>query len=232
MSETGPASGPGAKAKEAVGRHAAGIVRDGTRVGLGTGSTVYYTILELAERALEITCIGTSDKTEALARERGLHVVTPGEIGSLDIAIDGADEVDPSMNLVKGGGGALTREKIVAELAEEFIVVVDRSKLVDKLGRFGLPFEVLEFGVEPVRRRLLALGAQDVTVRDTASDNGNRLLDADFFPIDEPAALGRSCHEIPGVIEHGIFPSAVVDRVCVAHEDGVQEMYPRGSAAD
>lgn len=228
MSETGPATGPGAVAKEAVGRHAAGLVSDGMKVGLGTGSTVYYTILELAERAPDITCIGTSDKTEALARGKGLTIVTPGEIGTLDIAIDGADEVDPSTNLVKGGGGALTREKIVAELADEFVVVVDSSKLVDTLGAFGLPFEVVEFGVEPVRHRLLGLGAATVTVRETTSDNGNPLLDADFFPISDPESLARECADIPGVIEHGIFPARIVEQVLVAGDGTVERMDRRG----
>lgn len=198
------------------------------KVGLGTGSTVYYTILELADRALDITCIGTSDKTEELARSKGLTVVTPGEIGSLDIAIDGADEVDPSANLVKGGGGALTREKIVAELADEFVVVVDSSKLVDTLGAFGLPLEVVDFGVEPVRQRLLALGAASVTVRDTTSDNGNPLLDADFFPIGDPVSLARGCADIPGVIEHGIFPSVIVGEVLVAADGTVETMTRTG----
>lgn len=194
------------------------------KVGLGTGSTVYYTILELADRSPDVTCIGTSDKTEALARDKGLPVVTPDEIGSLDIAIDGADEVDPSANLVKGGGGALTREKIVAELADEFVVVVDSSKLVDTLGAFGLPFEVVDFGVEPVRHRLLGLGASAVTVRDTLSDNGNPLLDADFFPIGDPASLARACADIPGVIEHGIFSAAIVGQVLVATDGTVEHM--------
>lgn len=194
------------------------------KVGLGTGSTVYYTILELADRSLDITCIGTSTKTEELAGSRGLPVLSPADIGTLDIAIDGADEVDPSTNLVKGGGGALTREKIVAELADEFVVVVDESKLVDTLGAFGLPLEVVDFGVEPVRRRLLALGATSVTLRDTRSDNGNPLLDAEFFPITDPGALARSCADIPGVIEHGIFLSATVGQVLVATNGGVEQM--------
>lgn len=224
MSETGPAHGPGAAAKEAAGRAAADLVHDGMRVGLGTGSTAYYTIVALGERDLDVRCIGTSDKTEALAREVGLQVTTPEEIGNLDVAVDGADEVDPHWNLVKGGGGALTREKIVAELADEFVVVIDESKRVDRLGRFGLPFEVVEFGVAPVRARLEALGARRVAMRETRSDNGNPLLDADFFPIDDPPALATGLAQIPGVIEHGIFPAPLVARVLLGSGDGVQTL--------
>ncbi len=224
MSETKPASGPGAAHKEAVGRHAASLVEDGMRVGLGTGSTVYYTIVELADRQPDITCIGTSERTEALARERGLRVVTPDEIGALDIAIDGSDEVDPGFNLVKGGGGALTREKVVAEMADEFVVVIDERKLVDTLGRFGLPFEVIEFAVDPVRRRLEGLGARSAKLRDEPSDNGNPLVDADLFPISDPSGLAEVLQTIPGVIEHGIFPSAIVHRVLVGNADGVREL--------
>lgn len=224
MSETGPASGPTAAAKEAVGRQAATFVDDGMRVGLGTGSTAYYAIVALAERGARIRCIGTSEKTEALARERGLTVVDPAEVDELDVAIDGADEVDPAWNLVKGGGGALTREKVVAEMAREFVVVVDESKRVGQLGAFGLPFEVVDFAVAPVTRRLRTLGARSVNLREQRSDNGNPLLDGDFGPITDPAGLAPQLAVVPGVIEHGIFPAGLVGRVLVGGADGVTEL--------
>jgi len=223
VSETGPASGPAAAAKEAVGRHAATLVTDGMRVGLGTGSTAYYAITALAERHADIRCIGTSEKTEALARERGLTVVDPAEVKELDLAIDGADEIDPVWNLIKGGGGALTREKVVAEMAREFVVVVDDSKPVECLGAFGLPFEVVDFAVAPVTRRLQALGARSVEEREQRSDNDNALLDANFGPITDPGGLAPKLAAIPGVIEHGIFPAELVGRVLVGGADGVTE---------
>ena len=148
------------------------------KVGLGTGSTVYYTILELADRSLDITCIGTSTKTEELARERGLSVLSPSDIGSLDIAIDGADEVDPSANLVKGGGGALTREKIVAELADEFVVGFEaggdgggdlrgvvRIRFMNRAEDFG--------GIKPIPVFIAAIDAiQKIKMDDFRADDG------------------------------------------------------------
>jgi ribose 5-phosphate isomerase A len=210
--------------KRAAGRHAARYVEDGMRVGLGTGSTVRWTTVALGERNADITCVGTSVATEQLARQVGLRVASPADEPELDLAIDGADEVDPHLNLVKGGGGAHTREKIVASMAARFIVVVDESKLVDRLGRFGLPFEVLEFGVPLVTRRLAALGAKNFKPRGKLSDSGNPLYDADFFPIDDPAALAVDLQAIPGIVEHGIFASEMVERVVVAGADGVREL--------
>jgi ribose 5-phosphate isomerase A len=207
-------------AKEAAGRQAATYVTDGMRVGLGTGSTVHFTIVALGERAPDIRCTATSDQTHTLATSLGLVVVSPDEIGALDIAIDGADEVDPRFNLTKGGGGAHTREKLVAQMAPRFIVVVDESKLVDHLGPFGIPLEVLAFAPGVVTARIRALGAHDVTTRDRLSDNGNLLMSAHFGEIDDPIALAAELAAVPGIVEHGIFPGAMVERVIVAGGDG------------
>ncbi len=209
--------------KEVAGRHAAAYVRDGMAVGLGTGSTVRWTIIDLGERQLDIVCVATSHQTEELATSLGLRLVAPDDVDRLDIAIDGADEVDLHGNLTKGGGGALTREKVVAELADRFVVVVDETKLVDKLGPFGTPIEVLPFAPLTVARRLHALGAGEVTARDRASDNGNVLLDARFGVIEHPAALARKLAAIPGLVEHGLFLAATVERIVVAGRDGVYE---------
>lgn len=211
-------------AKELAGRRAAGYVRDGMRVGLGTGSTVHFTIVALGEREPDITCASTSERTTELARSLGLTVLPPDEIGSLDVAIDGADEVDPRLNLVKGGGGAHTREKIVAAMAERFIVVVDESKLVGTLGAFGLPLEVLPFAPGVVSERVRSLGASEVTTRDAPSDNGNLLMDARFAAIADPRGLARQLSGIPGLVEHGIFPAHMVERVVVASPDGTREI--------
>ena len=147
-----------AAAKEAAGRQAATYVTDGMRVGLGTGSTVHFTIVALGERQPDIICTATSRQTHELATSLGLRVVEPDEIGHLDLTVDGADEVDPDFNLTKGGGGAHTREKIVAQMSDRFIVVVDESKLVDHLGPFGTPLEVLDFAPGVVAARVEALG--------------------------------------------------------------------------
>lgn len=213
-----------ARAKEQAGRHAAGYVTDGMRVGLGTGSTVHWTIVELGERALDIICTATSVQTHELATSLGLRVVSPDEIGSLDIAIDGADEVDPAFNLTKGGGGAHTREKIVASMTPRFIVVVDETKIVDALGPFGTPLEVLEFAPDVVGAAVLGLGATEVTTRDRRSDNGNLIMDARFGTIAEPVALGMALSLTPGIVEHGIFPGSMVERVVVAGAAGVHEL--------
>jgi ribose 5-phosphate isomerase A len=212
------------RAKDAAGRHAAGYVTDGMRVGLGTGSTVHFTILELGDRLPDIVCTATSKATEELATSLGLEVVTPDEIGALDIAIDGADEVDPAFNLTKGGGGAHTREKIVESMTTRLIVVVDESKLVPALGPFGTPIEVLDFAPATVVAAVEALGARGVTTREGRSDNGNLLMSADFGAIDDPVALAARLAAIPGLVEHGIFPGSMVERVVVAGTDGVREL--------
>jgi ribose 5-phosphate isomerase A len=211
-------------AKEDAGRRAAEYVEDGMRVGLGTGSTVHFTILALGERKPDIRCAATSKRTHEMAQGLGLTVLPPDEIASLDIAIDGSDEVDPDLNLVKGGGGAHLREKIVAAMAARFIVVVDESKLVDKLGAFGLPLEVLPFAPGVVADQVRALGARDISTRDEPSDNGNLLMDADFGTISDPEGLAQKLAAIPGLVEHGIFTADMVERVVVAGADGTREI--------
>ena len=213
-----------AMAKEEAGRHAAGYVTDGMKVGLGTGSTVHWTIVELGERAPDIICTATSVQTHELATSLGLHVVSPDDIGSLDIAIDGADEVDPAFNLTKGGGAAHTREKIVASMSPRFIVVVDETKIVDALGPFGTPLEVLDFAPGVVSAAVRALGASEITTRDRRSDNGNLVMDARFGTIADPVALGRALSLTPGIVEHGIFPGSMVERIVVAGAAGVHEL--------
>jgi len=211
---------PREAAKKAAGYRAAELVEDGMRVGLGTGSTAHWLIVALGERKPDITCTATSLRSEQLARELGLTVLTPDEIGALDIAIDGADEVDPAFNLVKGGGGAHLREKIIAQMSPRFVVVADESKLVDRLGAFGLPLEVLDFAPDVAASRVRALGAGSVTTRENRSDNGNLLMDAHFAAIDDPGGLASELEQIPGIVEHGLFLADMVERVIVAGADG------------
>ena len=220
VTDADPPTDLAAAAKEAAGRHAASYVEDGMRVGLGTGSTVHFTIVALGERKPDVVCTATSRRTHDLATSLGLRVVAPDDLIELDIAIDGADEVDPAFNLTKGGGGAQTREKVVAEMAARFVVVVDESKLVPHLGPFGTPLEVLDFAPAVVASRVQALGASDLTTREARSDNGNLLVDAQFGEIADPDALGRALAEIPGIVEHGLFPAALTERVVVAGADG------------
>ena len=194
------------------------------RVGLGTGSTVEHTIVALGERKPDYTCVATSGRSRQLGARLGLRVVPPDQIGALDLAIDGADEVDPRLNLIKGGGGAHTREKIVAQMAARFIVVVDESKLVEQLGASGVPLEVLPFAPGVVAARVRTLGATEVTTRAERSDNDNLLMDAAFPLIDDPAALAARLQGIPGLVEHGLFLSDCVERVIVAGPGGVREI--------
>ncbi|MGX2960489.1 ribose-5-phosphate isomerase RpiA [Peribacillus sp. JNUCC 23] len=181
-------------------------------VGLGTGSTVYYTIIKLGQlmkEGLSIKGVPTSIQTEKLANECGIPLANINEIDYIDVAIDGADEVDPQLNLIKGGGGALLREKIIARAAKEFIVVADPAKIVNHLGAFPLPIEVVPFGVEMTNKQIRLLGAE-TTIRYSdgtpyRSDNGNYVIDAKFPNILDPISLEHKLNLIPGVVENGLF---------------------------
>jgi ribose 5-phosphate isomerase A len=155
-----------------------------------------------------------------MARSLGLRLDTPDGVRHLDLAIDGADEVDPAGNLTKGGGGAHTREKVVAQMADRFVVVVDESKLVPHLGPFGTPLEVLDFAPGVVADRARAEGAQEVLTRQQRSDSGNVLLVAHFGRIDDPADLATRLSVIPGMVDHGIFLADTVADVIIAGADG------------
>ena len=199
--------------KQAAARAAVSLVEPGRIVGLGSGSTASYAIRFLAERVrqgLQITGIPTSQKTKQLAEQLGIPLATLEEHPEIDIDIDGADEIDPHLNLIKGGGGALLREKIIASVSKRFIVVAESVKQVPCLGRFPLPVEVIPFAQPIVKTRIEALGAQ-VALRQYAygnpyvTDEGHHILDCTFGRIDDPPALARQLHEIPGVVEHGLF---------------------------
>jgi ribose 5-phosphate isomerase A len=199
--------------KRLAGEEAAGQVRDGMIVGLGTGSTVHYTVMRLGEmvrEGLNITGIPTSKATERLATEQGIKLGTLAEHPSIDITIDGADEVDPQLNLIKGMGGALLREKVVASVSEKMIVVVDDSKLVETLGtKSPLPVEVVPFALSPCLAELGKLCDETVvrTVGGQAyvTDNGNNIVDCRFSGIPEPRVLENKLMGIPGVVENGLF---------------------------
>jgi ribose 5-phosphate isomerase A len=187
-------------------------VENGMLVGLGTGSTMAYAIGELGARVAEglmIKAVATSAVSEALARSLGIELLSGSEVPRVDLAIDGADEIDPGLNAIKGGGGALLREKVVAASADRMIVIVDSSKPVERLGRFKLPLEVLPFASAWVKRALKNLGVDvDPRILDGApylTDQGNHVFDAPFNRIDDPTGLAAALDKIPGIIEHGLF---------------------------
>jgi ribose 5-phosphate isomerase A len=199
--------------KEAAGRAAAKLVRDGDIVGLGTGSTAYFAVVALGERVkdgLKIIGIPTSVRTADLARAVGIPLTTLDEHPEIDITIDGADEVDPKLNLIKGGGGALTREKVIATASKKMVVVADSGKVVAVLGQFPLPVEVIAFARTVVERKIVSLGGLPKlrTKADGSpfvTDNGNEILDCSFGKIADPPALARELGGTPGVVEHGLF---------------------------
>ncbi len=201
------------KEKEAAGRAAAELVRDGDVVGLGTGSTAYFAVVALGERVkagLKIAGIPTSIQTADLARAVGIRLTTLDEHPEIDITIDGADEVDPQLRLIKGGGGALLREKVVAFASKKMIVVADSAKIVPVLGKFPLPVEVISFARTVVEKKIASLGASPKlrTKPDGSpylTDNGNPILDCSFGKIADPPALALTLSDIPGVVEHGLF---------------------------
>jgi ribose 5-phosphate isomerase A len=195
--------------KRVAAEAAALLVEDGMKVGLGTGSTVGFLLPALAARRLDLTCVATSARTEQAARALGLDVVPFERLARLDIAIDGADQIAPSGWLVKGGGAAHTREKIVAAAADRFVVVASSDKLVDEL-RPPVPLELLAFGVEATLAALEPARLRDVP----PSPDGN--LIADYLgPIEDPAALAGRLSATPGVVEHGLFPPELVSEILV-----------------
>lgn len=216
--------------KKLVGYQAAELVRDGQVVGLGTGSTTHYFIERLGEKIkeeeVEILGIPTSYQSLFFARESGITVTSLDE-HAVDVAVDGADEVDPHLNLIKGGGAAHTLEKIVDSSAEKFIVIVDDSKLVDELGNFPVPVEVIPQAYRVVTEKLGSLGGipqlrmaerKDGPV---ITDNGNFVVDTRFGKISEPEVLEVELNTIPGVVENGIF-TCVVDEVMVGTLNGLE----------
>jgi ribose 5-phosphate isomerase A len=199
--------------KQIAARAAADLVEAGNVVGLGSGSTSEYAVRFLAERVrqgLKIVGIPTSQKTKHLAEQLGIPLATLDEHPQIDIDIDGADEIDPQLNLIKGGGGAFLREKIIASVSRRFIVIADSVKQVKRLGKFPLPVEVVPFAQSLIKPQIEALGAK-VSLRSYAygnpyvTDEGHHILDCTFGEIPDPSALAEKLCHIPGVIEHGLF---------------------------
>ncbi len=216
------------KGKQSAALRAVSYLSDGMIVGLGTGSTAYFAIHEIASRVSqgqEFHGVPTSSATEHLACE--LRIPLLSEFSSVDVTIDGADEIDPQGNLIKGGGGALTREKIVAAASSQEIIIADISKRVTTLGSFPLPVEVIPFGWHLAEKRLTSLGCNAALRRQSddvvfTTDNGNLILDCSFNRIDEPGKLSAEINMIPGVVENGLFVG-LTNLAIVGHDDGTIE---------
>jgi ribose 5-phosphate isomerase A len=219
------------EAKQRVAERAVEFVEDGMAVGLGTGTTATLFIRELGKRVqqgLKIRCVASSDASHQLGLSLGMAVTTLDELPELDLYIDGADEVGPELALIKGGGGALLREKIVASAAKQFIVVADSSKLVQRLGKFPLPVEVIKMALPLVEPKLAALGLNPKQRRAKngdepyLTDEGNYILDCACDVIEDPEVTAAEIRNIVGVVEHGLF-LGMATLALVAGEDGVTE---------
>lgn len=215
--------------KKQAGIRAAQFVQEGMVVGLGTGSTAYYFVEELGRRikeeGLSITAVTTSSATTQQAESLGIPLKSIDQVDQVDLTVDGADEVDPDFNGIKGGGGALLMEKVVATPTKDYIWVVDESKLVKQLGAFKLPVEVVQYGAQQVFARFEKAGYKpsfrEKDGKPFVTDMQNFIIDLDLGRIEDPIALANQLDHMVGVVEHGLF-NQMVDKVIVAGQDGVQ----------
>ncbi len=219
------------------------LVEDGMRLGLGTGSTAAYFVDGVGAKVaqgLQLICVPTSEATRIQAERLQIPLTTLDDTPHLDLTVDGADELDDQLRLIKGGGGALLREKIVASASDRVVVIADRSKLVATLGKFPLPVEVVSFGLAATRALIEAMAQEagckgNITLRPDrmgrpfVTDQGNHILDCAFGQIPEPDLLSFALKQVPGVVEHGLF-LGIADAAIVAGPDGVQMIArPSGS---
>lgn len=211
--------------KVLVGRAALDHVVRGAIVGVGTGSTVNCFIDALATIKDDIAgAVSSSERSTERLRAAGIQVLDANEVTSLPVYIDGADEIDTRGHMIKGGGAALTREKIVADLADRFVCIVDASKQVSVLGRFPLPVEVLPMAAAQVARRLQALGGRPVLRAGVITDNGGQILDVHGLSITDPAGLEAQINQIPGVVANGIFARNRAQVCLMGTSEGVQTL--------
>lgn len=224
--------------KEEAARASLKYVRDGQVVGLGTGSTAKIAIRllgEMVQGGLKIRGIPTSIASREQATQLGIPLTTFDEVQQIDVTIDGADEFDPALNLIKGGGGAMLREKIVASATKQQVIVTDSSKQVEVLGKFPLPVEVIGFAEALVAKEISNLGARVVRRMDPAgkpylTDEGHHILDCRFDKIPNPPALARRLSDMPGIVEHGLF-IGMVSVLLMAKAGKVEEFRPRAAAS-
>ncbi|HLM55770.1 MAG TPA: ribose-5-phosphate isomerase RpiA [Pyrinomonadaceae bacterium] len=217
--------------KQRAGHEAAELVEDGMAVGLGTGSTAFYLVERLAERvreeSLRVRCVPTSRRTQEQARAAGLTLIDFSEVRELDLAVDGADEIGPGLSLIKGGGGALLREKLVASSARRFVVIADAAKRVGVLGNFPLPVEVVPFAWQVTAGRVARVTGVEPSLRRGAggevfvTDNGNYILDCRCGRIPDPARTERELKLLTGVVECGLFVGLAHSAI-VGTDEGVE----------
>jgi ribose 5-phosphate isomerase A len=213
--------------KQVAAEAAVKYIQQGMTVGIGTGSTSAFAIEAIGKRiqgGLSIKAVASSLRSEELAKNVRIDLIPFSEIETIDIYIDGADEVDKDLNLIKGGGGALLREKILAYNSKKFLVIVDSSKLVEHLGKFLLPVEIVPFAMELTLRQLHKLGCTTTIRRESnqpyITDNDNLIIDCDFKKIEDVEKLHYSINAIPGVVENGLFLKNIVHKVIVGYENG------------
>jgi ribose 5-phosphate isomerase A len=216
------------KEKELAGSAVSDFIEDGMILGLGTGSTFYYAIKKIGEmvkEGLKVTAVSTSSSTDKLAKEYNIPLLSIDDVDEIDLTIDGADEVDPDFNGIKGGGGALLFEKVVAKSSKKNIWVVNAAKMVDKLGAFPLPIEVVPYALVNVFKKLERRGYNPkIRTKDGEkylTDSGNNIIDAGLGVIEDPYKLEIELNMIPGVVENGLFLD-VVDIVIVGKGEGVE----------
>jgi len=216
--------------KRVAGEYAVGFVQPGFVTGIGTGSTVYYFIHALAEKVkqgLDITAVVTSRKSGELSKQLGITVTDLNDVDTIDITIDGADEVDKQLQLIKGGGGALLQEKMVAAASRKMIVIADGNKIADQLGRFPLPVEVIPYGWKQTQKHIGKLGCRKIILREKdgkpfITDHGHYILDCHFEKIEQASLLSQQLNSIPGVVENGLFID-MATAVIIGKEDGTTQ---------
>ena len=228
--------------KESAALSALDFVQDGLRLGLGSGSTAARFVEALGRKVaqgLQVLCVPTSEATRAQAVRLGIPLTTLDETPHLHLTVDGADEIDDQLRMIKGGGGALLREKIVATASDQVVIIADASKLVERLGKYPLPVEVARFGVTATRKLVEAIAAQagcegeiglrrDKSGEPFVTDEGNLILDCAFGHIPEPEVLAFALKRVPGVVEHGLF-LGIADAALLASEAGVQVLRSKGA---
>lgn len=215
------------QAKQLIGRKAVELVRPNMTLGIGTGSTAYWFIMALAEKinaGLNCRGVPTSHQTKELMQQHGIPVIELNDVDFIDLTIDGADEVNHQLQLIKGGGGALLQEKMVAAASRQFIIIADENKYVSTLGKFPLPVEVVPYGWKQTRRKIEQLGCKQVKLREQGgdifiSDHGHYILDCYFHQIEDPSVLHAQLNDIPGLVENGLF-LGMANRALIGQADG------------